>query len=341
MSLYHVKKVPANEYDKLVAFIDRHWKKGHALVKSRTLMDFQHYNKITDEYNFIVAENQDTGEYDALVGFIPVSQYDGQLAEEGNYWGAIWKVREDIDNEEITNAAFYIWKCIFKQPYFKSYAAIGISDVAKQIYKASRITVDYLSQYYIANEVIQVFSVAVKLIQGNPSDVVMESAVREMDINTVLSAPPCSYQPRKTIQYLKGRYANHPFYSYRYWGVFNSSELKSIWVLRKLDVGSHSIIRIIDVIGNIETLGSVYSSVQALLKQECCEYIDFMNYGIAEAVFKRMGFQKLSLNSEVIVPNYFEPFEQCNVKIEIALKAPFNYVAFKGDSDQDRPNLIP
>ena len=38
---------------------------------------------------------------------------------------------------------------------------------------------------------------------------------------------------------------------------------------------------------------------------------------------------------------YFEPFEQCNVKIDIAWKADYdNYVAFKGDSDQDRPNIL-
>lgn len=340
MSLYNIKKVPANEYDKLIAFIDLHWKKGHALVKSKSLMDFQHYNKMTNEYNFIVAENQDTHEYDALVGFIPMSQYDEQLAEEGNYWGAIWKVREDVNNEEINNAAFYIWKCIFKQPYFKSYAAIGISNIAKQIYKVSRIPVDYLRQYYIANEEIIDFFVAVNLIQVNPSDAVMESVVRDININTILSTPSCSYQPKKTIQYLKGRYGNHPLYSYRYWGIFSDSELKSIWVLRMVNVNGHNILRVVDVLGNLETLGSLYSSVQALLKQECCEYVDFMNYGISEAVFKRMGFQKLDLNSDVIVPNYFEPFEQCNVKIEIAMKASFDYVAFKGDSDQDRPNIL-
>ena len=39
--------------------------------------------------------------------------------------------------------------------------------------------------------------------------------------------------------------------------------------------------------------------------------------------------------------NYFEPFEQRNVKIEIAYKTKGdNYVAFKADSDQDRPNIL-
>ena len=67
-----------------------------------------------------------------------------------------------------------------------------------------------------------------------------------------------------------------------------------------------------------------------------------MNYGLDEACFTRMGFQHLDLNQEeIIVPNYFEPFEKKNVKLEIAYKSKSdNYVAFKGDSDQDRPNVL-
>ena len=89
MSIYTIKKVPVNEVDKLVLFIDCYWKKGHALVKSRALLDFQHLNKEEGCYNFIVAENNETKEYDALVGFISTAQYDKKLIKNGDYWGAI------------------------------------------------------------------------------------------------------------------------------------------------------------------------------------------------------------------------------------------------------------
>ena len=41
-----------------------------------------------------------------------------------------------------------------------------------------------------------------------------------------------------------------------------------------------------------------------------------------------------------IIPNYFEPFVRQNVKFAISYKARFPYVAFKGDADQDRPNVL-
>ena len=66
-----------------------------------------------------------------------------------------------------------------------------------------------------------------------------------------------------------------------------------------------------------------------------------MNFGLPENLFTKMGFDLLDLDGEIIIPNYFEPFEQRNVRIEVAYKTKNNnYVAFKADSDQDRPNIL-
>lgn len=90
-SVYNIKQVPTCEVNKLVHFINMHWKHNHSLAVSRELLNFQHLDKDKDCYNFLVAENKETGEYDALIGFIPVAQYDKDLVGNGDYWGAIWK----------------------------------------------------------------------------------------------------------------------------------------------------------------------------------------------------------------------------------------------------------
>lgn len=341
MSLYTIKKVPSSEVDKLVYFIDNHWKKGHALVKSRALLDFQHYNKNEDAYNFIVAENNETHEYDALVGFIPTSQYDISLEENGDYWGAIWKCREDVTNTEINNAAFFIWKRIFKQPYFQSYAAIGISQIAKRIYEVSRIPVAILNQYYITNNSINQFVIGDNLSkcqEGCDSP----SYIKAIDIDTITDKDiNIVYKPIKSIKYLINRYKNHPIYHYMFWGVY-TEKLETVFVVRKVDVGGSCVIRVIDVLGDLSRIGNIYDSIQVLLSKYHAEYIDILNYGIDKGCFVKMGFTKLDLEkNETIVPNYFEPFEKRNVKMEVAYKSLYDsYVVFKGDSDQDRPNII-
>ena len=115
--------------------------------------------------------------------------------------------------------------------------------------------------------------------------------------------------------------------------------MKTLLVIRILNVNGAKAIRIVDAIGQLQ--GNLYDEFQAYLKEMGAEYIDFMNFGINEDIFYKMGFRKLDLEEKLIIPNYFEPFEQRNVKIDIAWKADYEgYVAFKGDSDQDRPNIL-
>lgn len=343
MSIYSIKIVPGIEKHKLLQFIDEHWKNNHALVKSEALLKFQHYDKANDSFNFIVAENNETGEYDALVGFIPLAQYDNTLKEEGNYWGAIWKYRTDIQNSEINNAAFFIWKKLFKLPYFQSYGAIGISEDAKKIYVASRLNLGYLSHYYILNDQLNSFQIA-----GNVLDI-YKCPQKELSKDNLTARwtslgnihtdiAPC-YRPYKSLSYFRNRYERHPIYSYRFIGIYQDEELVTLLACRVIEVGQSKCIRIIDVLGRL--FGSFYDSLKDILYAENAEYIDFLNYGIDKSLFLQTGFNELDLDGELIIPNYFEPFEKKNIRIDLAYKAKFDgYVAFKGDSDQDRPNLL-
>lgn len=342
-NIYTTKVVPVIEEKKLVSFLDNYWKKNHSLVKSRTLLYFQHYNAEKQCFNFIVGENNKTKEYDALIGYIPTSQYDNTLSEKGDYWGAIWKIRDDIENEEINIVAFYLWKQLFKLPHFHSYAAIGISDIAKKIYKASRIPVATMCQYYIANNQIEEFHVAKNPLVhkeegiGNNWKIVTMSSLPEMNI------PEYAYTPMKSRMYFINRYEHHPIYKYVFWSIFDENEkIKNIWTIRRIVVDGISIYRIVDVLGKLEVLPDLSTQIQEKLQEEHCEYIDLMNFGISNDVFEKIGFNVVDCDSkDVIIPNYFEPFVKENIKIEIAYKSKYsNYVAFKADSDQDRPNIL-
>lgn len=339
MGIYEIRQVEKAEKNKIQKFIDCHWKKNHSLAVSDVLLDFQHLNG--DSYTFIAAVNKETKEYDALVGFIPTSQYDRALEDNGDYWGAIWKIREDVNNDQINAAGFAIWKKLFKLPHFQSYAAIGISEIAKRIYVASRLNVSYLRQYYILNGSTESFRIAKDV---EPTDIKAQDENDDRTIGWIdadglarLNVKP-HYRPQKSMTYLINRYARHPIYKYRFLGVYSENGLQCILVTRDVNVNGAKAIRIVDAVGRLG--GVIGSKLEALLIREKAEYIDCLNYGIPEDVFFEMGFSLLDFNGKLVIPNYFEPFEQRNVRIDIAYKADFEYVAFKGDSDQDRPSLI-
>ncbi len=342
-SIYNIRQVPACEADRLVHFIDVHWKHGHSLALSRELLDFQHFDKDKNCYNFLVAENKETGEYDALIGFIPVAQYDRNLVENGDYWGAIWKIRDDVQNPELNAAAFFLWRSLFKLPYFHSYAAIGISGIARRIYEVSRIPVDYLRQYYIRNDRINDYKIASFPMGGQNASVLSDESYTlrlagnaEWDKMSVKG----EYAPFKSPLYFCHRFANHPVYRYQFIEVRKSGILESVWAVRIVRSGGSSAIRIVDVLGRLPN-ACVKGQLLDILYRTKAEYMDLMNFGLPEETFIKMGFELLDLDGKTIVPDYFEPFERRNVKIEIAYKTKGGtYTAFKADSDQDRPNIL-
>lgn len=344
MSLYIIKnEVPLSEYDKLFKFIKYSWKENHAFVKSRDLLDFQHLDKDREVYHFIVAENQETGDFDALVGYIPLSQYDKSLEENGDYWGAIWKRRDDIVNDEIKGMGFFVWDRMFRLPSFKSHGAISMSNDARMMYKARRLPIDVMQHYYMLNEDVYDFVIAGNVDKGafvNKGSDTERIELRWINIFDVKEEEvhPC-YRPLKSLNFFINRYEKHPIYKYCFLGLYKKTELKALFAVREISVGLSKVLRIVDVLGELQ--GNLYVSSQKLMKDGGYEYIDILNYGIDENIFTMMGFSKLNLNeSTPIIPNYFEPFVKENVKFEISYKAKFPYVAFKGDADQDRPNVL-
>jgi hypothetical protein len=81
---------------------------------------------------------------------------------------------------------------------------------------------------------------------------------------------------------------------------------------------------------------------QNLLSESSAEYIDFLHIGLDAGVLESGGFTDKS-GTDIIVPNYFEPFCMENIKLEYAFKSIDDSerpVFFKADSDQDRPNVL-
>lgn len=343
--LYTIKFAEISDYQLIKSFIDNHWKKNHALVKSKDLFDFQHLNPIMSNYNFIIAINNETNEIDALLGFIPTYQYDKSLFDNGDYWGAIWKVRSDVKNSEIKTIGGCIWEKLFEFENFHSWGAIGISAIAKKLYEISGMKIGALNHYYMVNDTKNEFKIAKNIpirTQNHESDCCNNSAfsICTIDIDKIKNNIDCSYKPQKTITYLVNRYQNHPIYKYEFWGIMKENTLLSIWVIRVVNANNSKVIRVVDILGDVREDFDIRKQLQNKLYENDAEYIDILNYGISENIFFNLGFSMLDFNGDIIIPNYFEPFEQQNVKIELAYRANYNYVVFRGDSDQDRPNVI-
>jgi hypothetical protein len=282
-----------------------------------------------------------TKQIDGILGIIPLSHFDQELNKYKDTWGGIWKVRSDVKNEEISNLGANLFS-FFNN--YNTHGSIGMSKIATVLHKIRKYKTGVLNQYFILNNKMIDFKIAKvtdfvinNVVESNRNNarIKMISDIlkhRDADFTEI-------YFPRKSIKYLYNRFQKHPIYKYNFWEIHDSIS-RAIIVTRKITIFNSSILRIVDVYGRLDNFGSLIEQFQNIMKIENVEYIDILNFGIAEGIFYKLGFNKLDVKGKMIIPNYFEPFLPENIEINCAFRGLGEYVIFKADSDQDRPSIL-
>lgn len=338
--MYDIRFCQADEIDKLQEFIYSNWNKDHIFTKHMELLKWQHYDKVNGRYNFIVAYNKIEKAFDAILGFIPVNHY-GEDLSNGDIWLAIWKINEEKTKGKLSGIDLLYY--LRKQMKPNSIGAIGVSDTAANIYKILGYKTGILNHYYLLNSYVNQFVIAD--VKANSNNV--EELIKKEDFNNIRQITDIEelkhikeiYRPLKSPNYIRNRYLNHPVYKYVLYGIYQGKQLICAFITRKIKMGNAYCIRIVDIYGKISSLSNISEAMQQVLRDENAEYIDCINFGIDESVFYRIGFKKR--DSSIIIPNYFEPFMRKNAEIQFAYKSNYDdYIIFKADSDQDRPNAM-
>lgn len=341
MALYRFRQCRREDLPLLLKFIDSYWRKNHILVRSKDILDFQYYNREQDCYDFVLAENVQTGEIDGIRGWIRVAQFDPALAKYDEVWSAVSKVRTDVHNDEIRLLGSYLWRYLDRH---KGFGTVGISKMSFAMHTALRHKTCSLSQYFILNPQCKEFRVAIVPIGYQQVAIQDDKSWTIQEINDICTVTdekvPAVYKPLKSITYLFNRFQMHPVYKYHFYGLYHEGVLKTILVGRFVEINNSRILHIVDVLGRLEDVSGIRSGLIKILVDTDSEYLDFLCFGVDESVFIRMGFEKLNPEcGQVVIPNYFEPFLRQNIIINGAYKpTEGGYTMFKADADQDRPS---
>jgi hypothetical protein len=334
--MYEIRFCQYDELNLLQDFLTKFWSKNHVFARSLKLLRWQHLNTEDEIINFVVAYNKNSKEFDAILGFIPTSQYDLNIKNR-DIWLAIWKVKE-----EFASTGIGLQVLLFLNSHYKnsSIGVLGISKDAMKIYKAFSYKTGVLKHFYIKNDSLTDYSIA----SFNNVNNINYSANTNIDIKQITDKEFLSanisyqYTPYKTKEYYVNRYFNNSFYEYTFNAIVIKNNILGVFITRKIIVDKASCIRIVDWIGDYSK--NLYNEFQKLLQKNDAEYIDFLCKVPNEDEISEMGFLEKNANNEII-PNYFEPFLKKNVSIEFAYKAKeSNYAFFKADGDQDRPSLM-
>ncbi len=348
MEAYEIRIALKSDGKTLVQFLDTHWMKDHVFVKSRMLLDWQHYDAKLDRYNFVIGVEKISQEIHGILGFITLSQFAPQTDPRKLCWMAIWKVQEAARGRRLGRRLMDFLTDTIEPEIISTVAA---SEMTLGMYKAKGYRVGEMTQHYILNPNKSDFQL-VKTTGTNAAsshsrtDDSGKSLVlaNETDISKNFAACFVAQNclPVKSREYFINRYLRHPVYQYQAYMIRDKSGVVGIVISRVCSHRGAKAIRIVDYSGPDNALQGLSDAWKKLLQKSGAEFIDFYSAGISHEDIEASGFLLRERNGDVVIPNYFEPFEQKNVEINYMTSAaddkPFRIV--KGDSDQDRPNFI-
>ena len=329
-------------------FIDEYWSSNHILSTHRGLFDWLYYDDVREKYNFALARSIKPDEIIGILGFIPTHHFDKDLFEKSVTWLSIWQVRGDVEQ-----SGFGLQLLNFVSRYLSPVAvgAIGINDEVARIYRRLKYGVDTLNHYYMANQSITNFSLLDNFDGRYTSgaDASTRVALREITENfnqvgvqAYIENSTGDVVPTFSTEYVQNRYVDHPFFDYRLFTIDRDDGKEGLLTMRPVVHEGSRALRWVEYLGAPGALVGIGNSLQSLLRESGAEYIDVYNAGVDPDVFVSAGMRLRSVDSDVVVPNYFGPFEQKNVDIQYAFKTSqeIEPIIYNGHSDMDRPNRL-
>jgi hypothetical protein len=318
----HLKK-------KIINFIKTNLKKKHILFKNSKVFNYYYISK--NKLNFII--DSKNGNIRSILGYIPGSKYN---KKSKTIWIALWISSKDYPTSGLGN----LKKLQRKFDDF-NIACLGLTRQAKKILQIVKFKTGTMLHFYLANKnITKYFIIKNPRIQKENkvnNNFIFIKKLTKKNVNVIKTDIE---NKEKNIKYFTKKYLNNPFYHYQIF-LIRYKKINGIFVIRIINSNNSRAARIIDFEGNMEIVK--YSSIFFLkfIKKNKCEYIDFVNYGIKKEFLKSAGFTKLK--RPTVIPNFFEPLIIKNHRIYFAYKQNnklFTKKFFKGDGDQERPNLL-
>jgi hypothetical protein len=321
-----VERLALDELGTFQQFIKKHWKEDHLFAQESSVFDWQH--KGAEAYHYMVAKQGK--ELVGVQGLIPLSQFDDRLP--GNQiFLALWKVLEDRG----IGIGLRLYKNIVKEYQPEFIGSVGIESRAVPFHEWQGFVVGTMDHHVVLRG---------KRISREKNPAVSFQKITQKELQGLETEPLYRHQrPLKSDTYLINRFMKHPVYHYDLYAIMEESRLRALCVVRPIRHEGKVFLRLVDFIGPNEAVPLLGDFAAALLERYDAESIDLYSHGIPASLLRDAGLINRRETEGLIVPNYFEPFENKNVDLIFGHKAsPAGPIIrlFKADGDQDRPNQI-
>lgn len=338
--LYYFRLAKIDDVDGIMKFIHDEWNKEHILAHNKEFFLWQYGRSEYDDYeniNFVIMEDKENNIL-GLIGFIAYSNDKERL----HISQAITKIKP---YGMLPMSGVELMKRQIQLVGEKIQFASGVNPTTiKPIFdRVFYNEVGTMQQFYMLNKEICDYRIAVikdrqYLTPSNSNYKLLEiDRLDKVSFDYNVNYDRMSY---KSYEFINKRYFKHPIYKYKSWSLVDEqNQCKGLLFAREIEHNNSRILRIVDYRGDLSGLYGIGSEIYKIMIDSKYEYVDIMVSGLDETKMRSCGFNLLDVDGENIIPNYFEPFEQRNIRNNYYKSG--DIVIFKADGDQDRPNRLP
>ena len=331
-----LKKISKCDITFFQSLVRNNWlKNNHIFSKNKKIINFYYNFKNNKKINILGLYKKD--KLVSAMGLIPNKNWDSKLKDD--YFIAFLVKSKKL----LSDSTFIFLSFVYKKikPKFLGVCGINLKTSGKIFQRLSKI--ELFSHYYISNPSLK-SKVSKNLIFYKKNYVTNISLDLTLKISNKLYKLPISkHYPIKSKNFFQKKYLENPFYDYFVMNFYSAKKLIFFFICRKIEIKKYKtkIVRVIDFHGNIPNKVSLVNVLTRYLIKNNIEYIDMLCHGFTNSVLENIGFLKKKNNQ--IIPDHFEPFTGKDAQLNFSIlinKYKRNIILFKGDGDQDRPNII-
>lgn len=326
-----IRQAVYEDIPRIMQFIDEHWKRGHILARDRAFFEWQYMDG--DKVNVFLGIDDASGTIYGIHCVIVYSQ-----CPNPDISGSIWKTiksNNPVLGMELSSYAY-------EQLHARYSCSAGLSKKAIRIWKMLDMNPVSMDHYYRLTDreeyqIAKVESKRIPEVEETGYEIVAIDSIEEMK-HIISERELANHIMSKDYAYIQKRYFDHPIYQYDMWKILDPNGIShSILITREEAVQNRKVCKIIDFYGKLSDLGQITPALDQLMKEREYEFVDVYSFGVPPELYEQAGFMRCETDSENIIPNYFHPFEQKNVDLDLINPMIEGLRLFRGDGDQDRP----
>lgn len=316
----------------ITAFINAHFDLRLPLLNRREF--YQFYYEAQPAPRFAVAEQD--GQYLSAAGYLPAS-----LDEHPDIWVSVWVAAPGHNGMGLS--------LMDALPGLVGARVVACNNIRANtcvLYRFLGWQAERLPHYYrLGLRAAVGTELAVPGEDSARLPVTRDLALTRVPDAAALEAlglPETPHTPHKDLWYLRRRYFEYPHFTYDVWAACEAGRLLGYAVTRTVpaaDTGCVPVVRLVDFIGPDSLLPRIGGALDGILRDTGAEYMDCYNAGIAPEVWAAAGFCERREGDGTVIPNYLTPPLRENTEYYYFTNQPEQFVLFKADGDQDRPNL--